>query len=360
MKLFTAYAFDGLNEQASVLVDVQTDIKTTIKNGVLNGVPFFRIKNKVRELIDKALSKITSITLREDSKKSLMEFSNRVYTALKTQFPNPLTAVAVYTLVRAVSTGLENGSIMANAKTYYPKGKEEIRAFNTLYGDTFNTEEKGIPLQEFQKNYMKKVSDALDVLANQRALDPNDITGKNSLRNLAEMQVRYERHQDEIKTLRESGTKLVICSVHGDCSKRCSEWQGRVYSLDGTYGKTKDGREYVPLEVATDIFYTTKAGRTYKNGLLGFNCRHKLTPYKEGMIVPYVSAREQEKQRYITKRQRQLERTVISWREEALAQKGNAVKHKYARKKALEWYKRYKTFSEKNGRAYYPDRVKIL
>jgi hypothetical protein len=83
-------------------------------------------------------------------------------------------------------------------------------------------------------------------------------------------------------------------------------------------------------------------------------------PYKEGMIVPFVSAKEQAKQRYITTRQRELERNVIHWREEALAQKGNAVKHKYARNKALEWYEQYKQFSKSNGRAYYPDRVKIL
>lgn len=360
MKLFTAYAFDGLNEQASVLVDVQTDIKTAIKNGVLNGVPFFRIKNKVRELIEKALSKIMSISLKEDARKSLIEFSNRVYSALKSQFPNPIMATAIYTLVKAVSSRIERGELPASAGYYKPNNTPEKKAFKALYGETFNTEEKGIPLQEFQSKYIRRVSNALDNLAKQRALDPNDVTGRNSLRNLAEMQVRYERHQEEIKSLRESGVKLVICSVHGDCSKRCSEWQGRVFSLDGTFGKTNDGREYVPLELATDIFYTTKAGRTYKNGLLGFNCRHRLIPYKEGMVAPYVSTEEQAKQRYITTRQRQLERTVISWREEALAQKGNAVKHQYARKKALEWYERYKKFSEENGRAYYPDRVKIL
>ena len=98
-------------------------------------------------------------------------------------------------------------------------------------------------MQEFHKTYIRRVSKALDGLAEARALDPNDFTGRNSLRNLAEMQVRYERHLDEIAELKASGNRLVVCSVHADCSERCKPFQGRVYSLDGNErddgGRTK-------------------------------------------------------------------------------------------------------------------------
>ena len=354
------YAYDPLNPQASVLVDVETDIKIAIKNGVLNGAPFSLIQNKVRTLIEQALRKLTSKTLKEDAEKSLVEYSNRMYLQLKQAFPLPIKAVAIYTLVKGITNAIVNQKISPFAETYEPQTKAEIKAFNELYGDTFRTEEKGLPLQEFQKDYVERVSSALDNLAKQRALDPNDVSGRNSLRNLAEMQVRYERHQDEIEKLRQDGVRLVVCSAHGDCSERCSKWQGRVYSLDGTSGTTKDGRKYVPLEEATDIYYTTKAGRTYKNGLLGFNCRHYLIPYKEGMVIPYVSKKEQAKERNITQRQRELERHVLAWRNEAISQKGNAVEYKKAREKAVYWNKRYIEFSKANGRAFYPDRVKIL
>lgn len=359
-KLYDVYVPDPLNPQASVLVDVQTDIKITIKNGVLNGAPFFVIKNKVRELIDKALKKLTSETLRKDARISLMEFANRLYTQMKLAFPDPIMAAAIFTLVKSVTNSIAEGKTSPTEKIYKLRTNVEKKAFRTLYGQSFETKAKGIPLQEFQKTYISRVSEALDNLAKERALDPNDVTGRNGLRNLAEMQVRYERHQEEIKSLKAQGVKLVICSTHGDCSERCSGWQGRVYSLDGTYGKTKDGRYYVPLEVATDIFYTTKAGRTYKNGLLGFNCRHKLYPYVEGMVTPTVSLAVQMRERAITRRQRELERNVLNWREETLMQKGNAIEYRKAKQKAQFWYNEYVKYSKANGRAFYPDRIKVL
>ena len=239
---------------------------------------------------------------------------------------------------------------------------------------------RGLPLQEFHKKYMKRVSQALNELAEENALDPNDFTGRNSLRNLAEMQVRYERHQEEIAGFRARGTRLVVCSVHADCSDRCAKWQGGVYSLDGTRGRTEDGRSFVPLEEATDIYYTTKAGRTYKNGLLGFNCRHKLFEYKAGMGIPTVSEEEQKREYAITKRQRAMERAVLKARENTLAykdtgcpvvnRKGETVLNPKTkkpiqaesvwRKRSRELYSNYKRFSIDHNRAYYPDRVKIL
>ena len=112
----------------------------------------------------------------------------------------------------------------------------------------------GIPLQKFSQEYIiKNVKPALDRLAEQEAKDPDDISGRNSLRNRAEMEVRYNDNQKSIAELKARGVRLVIASTHADCSERCRRWQGRVYSLDGTSGVTDDGRTYVPLEEATDI-----------------------------------------------------------------------------------------------------------
>lgn len=352
-----AYHPEPKNKQASVLVDAQTDIKTTIKNGVLKGMPSFAIKAKIGEIIDKALKQITSSELRENAKKSLMEFAETAYTRLKSVLPNAVIASAAFLLISTV-TSKEN---LAGKEFYFPKSAEEQNAVRTLYGGFFDTDAKGLPLQEFQKDYIDKVTTALKDIANQNAIDSGDITGRNSLRNFAEMQVRYERHLEEIKTLKDAGEKLVVCSVHADCSDRCKEWQGRVYSLDGTTGTTEDGRKFIPLETATDIYYTTKKGKTYKNGLLGFNCRHKLFPYKEGMVIPKVTEAERKREDAITRRQRQMERNVIRWREEALTLKGvNAIEYKKAKQNAVNAYKRYQEYSRANKRAFYPDRVKIL
>lgn len=220
----------------------------------------------------------------------------------------------------------------------------------------------GVPSQTYMRDYVnKKVKPIVEELAKQTALDTDDITGRNSLRNRAEMEVRYAKHLEDIANLKASGVRLVIASVHADCSKRCSPWQGKVYSLDGSYGRTDDGRNFQPLEIATDVYYTTKVGKVYKNGLLGFNCRHYLVPYEKGYRFPKPNAKEERKQREITERQRELERTVRAWEARAIEAKGVDGKgYQEALEKAKAWRSKYIAFSRKNGRAYYPSRLQII
>lgn len=360
-KINPAVVNDPLNAQASILVDVQTDIKTAIKKGVLSGAPFSVIAAEVKRLIAKAVAKIRSPTLKKDSEKSLVSFFLRAYDGFISSLR---ISLAVLPAVAYIARQAGKGD--TQSEYFIPRTKQEQKAVETIASNSggeisLRATDNGLPLQEFQKTYMNRVSNSLGNLAEQKALDPNDVTGRNSLRNLAEMQVRYERHQDEIQTLRNNGTRLVVCSVHADCSDRCKPWQGRVYSLDGTTGTTDDGRKFVPLETATDVEYETKAGRKYKNGLLGFNCRHKLFPYKSGMVIPSISEKEQKREYAITKTQRAMERAVIDAREHALMYK-NQDRKKYlaARREAINLYAEYKRFSKENGRAYYPDRVKIL
>lgn len=348
------YAPDPLNEQASVLVDAQTDIKTAIKQNVLSGRDREQVKAEVRKIIDRAIARIRSPTLQGDARVSLMRFADRAYTQFITNLQSIALQLlpAVVVLMRGITAKEQSGEF------YVPSTPAEYKAAVQLGYTAYN---KGIPLQEFQKLYIDHVTNALDNLAQINALDPNDFTGRNSLRNLAEMQVRYERHQDEIEGFKQRGTRLVVCSVHADCSDRCSHWQGGVYSLDGTSGITDDGRRFQPLENATDIYYTTKAGRTYKNGLLGFNCRHKLFEYKTGIVIPTVSEEEQKREYAITRRQREMERGVIEAREKALEQKGvNIGEYRKWKSLAQQRYAAYKDYSRANDRAFYPDRVKIL
>ena len=131
-----------------------------------------------------------------------------------------------------------------------------------------------------------------------------------------------------------------------------------IYSLDGTYGVTDDGKEFQPLENATERNYTK---RGVPNGLLGFNCRHKLYAYKNGMVIPSVSAEEQKREYAITQKQRAMERGVIEARENALEHKGvNNGEYRKWKAEATRRFVLYKSYSKEMGRAYYPDRVKIL
>ena len=76
------YIPDPLNVQASVLVDAQTD-KTAIKQGVLSGAPSSVVRKRVQKIINAALARIRSPTLKEDARKSLMRFADGAYGRFK-------------------------------------------------------------------------------------------------------------------------------------------------------------------------------------------------------------------------------------------------------------------------------------
>lgn len=244
---------------------------------------------------------------------------------------------------------------------------------------TFLSRESGIPLPDiygksgfgqalgiWHKTYINDyVRPTLDRIAAETPRDPDDVRTetdrRNSLRNRAEMEVRYNDHLRQVEELRGSGVRLVIASVHADCSERCRPWQGRVYSLDGTEGTAPDGRHFVPLERATDIFYTTRTGKTYKNGLLGFNCRHYLIPWEPHLRFMMPTRAEAREEYRITCIQRQMERNVRRLRAVADTYRGiDPERAKKAHKSATEAYRQYRDFSKAHNRAYYPDRVKLL
>lgn len=352
-----AYEKRELNPYVGLLEDAQTEIKLAVKNGILSGEQFSVTAEKVRKVIERVKKHIRSETLRKDAVDSLTGFATRAYKDFKAALSPFSTTVLAAALLLWKRADRKTGRVIPGTQEEKSAAERLVRSGRISWDETH----KGLPLEEFHKVYMNRVENALDGLVKEKALDPNDVRGRNSLRNLAEMQVRYERHLNEIEELKRSGARLVVCSVHADCSARCAPYQGRVYSLDGTIGKTEDGRDFVPLERATDIYYTTKSGRTYKNGLLGFNCRHRLFPYRQGMEIPSVSKEEREREYGITKTQREMERKIVAAKERAEMFRGiNGEEQRKNRKRAKDLYEAYKAYSLANDRAFYPERTKLL
>jgi len=320
----------------------------------LKKTPKPKINPYIITIIERALRQIKIENLKKAARLSLVRFYNRFYAEISRISPTTLEVLLVVGL-------LINGEIKPNNSRISALRAKGIFIENFSV-DVPSANLYGVPLRKFQEDYTRQnVSPVINRLVKQQALDPNDITGRNSLRNLAEMEVRYSDHLQQIEDLKAAGHKLVIASTHADCSDRCRPWQGRVYSLDGTSGTTDDGRKYVPLETATDVFYTTKTGKTYKNGLLSFNCRHFLIPYKSGYRFPKPNAEEERKQYAITLKQRAYERNVRHWRTEALTTKGiDEKRYNTAKEKAVLWNRVYIAYSRENNRAYYPSRTKII
>lgn len=290
--------------------------------------------------------------MREAAARSLKRFAQQQYNTYARSFAGKID------LLMAVA-------LLADSSTKEPQRRQAERVIkrSAEFQAQYDTSRPlGVAMQKYADDYIREnVRPVLNELARQQAKDPDDVSGRNSLRNRAEMEVRYQGHLDNIQRLRDGGNKLVVASTHSDCSERCRPWQGRVYSLDGTSGTTDDGRRYVPLEDATDVWYTTKAGKRYKNGLLGFNCRHYLTPYRSGVKPLKVSEAERARQDAISQEQRRLERNVREWKVKAITSKNSDPKaYSAAKKKAAEWNAAYTRFCMKNDRPIYVSRIKII
>ena len=334
--------------------EAETQIRKTVKDEFFKQSQKYIIDKKIFPIVKNATDQVKIFELKRAAETSLLNFYTRQYNELVRSFGWQMTALTALFLL--------NGKTLTG-RDIKPTTAQQAAAIQTLLQQSFDGARiTGVPLQKFTQEYMNRyVKPALDRLADQFALDPGDISGRNSLRNRAEMEGRYNDHLQDIAALKASGVKLVIASTHADCSERCRPWQGHVYSLDGTSGTTDDGRRFVPLEQATDIYYTTKAGKTYKNGLLGFNCRHFLVPYKSGYRFPKPNAAEERKEYAITLKQRELERNVRKWRTTAIENQNiDRARYLEAQKKAIAWNREYIEFSKQNNRAYYPSRTKII
>ena len=314
-----------LNPQSMLLEDAQTRIKMYLLKSYFSGRSKNDINNNINKIIDNTKKSLETEALKQVAPQSLKNYANALWAFL------------------IVNIGI-NGIVESKR---LKEAQQELK-------------KKEFDIQKYAKDYIEKIRIQLNKYADIEAKDADDLSGLNSLRNKAEMEVRYEKQQNRIEELKSKGTKFVVSSVHADCSDRCFPWQGRIYSLDHTSGEI-DNKKYVPLEVATDIFYTTKKGKIYKNGLLGFNCRHYLYEYKSGMEIPKISKEVQQKENKINTQQRNYELSIRKFRERALVFK-DIDKNEYlkARQKAIEINKQYIEFSEKNNRTYYPDRIKLL
>lgn len=353
---------DRLNAQALSVEEAQGLIRLAVKDALLYGQSRRELDQRVLRIIQSALAQITIPSLKNAAYRSLSAFYYR------------LKQLAAEIPFKVVLTFLYLTKLAEESKTHYERSPYTakislIEARNALDGQTpgftpfinDNIKNYGVALQKYHRDYYREnIQPTFDKMAKEEALDPDSETywGKRStLRNRAEREVRYQGHIEQMQDFIDRGVKLVIVSSHADCSERCAPWQGRVYSLDGTSGTTSDGRKYVPLSDATDIY--TPNGK-WKNGLFGFNCRHYMVEYKPGYQFPKVSPREEARQYKITQKQRYMERQVRHWRTEAEIAKGvDKKRYEYARAKAQHYNKRYIKYSHSNNKAYYDTRTKI-
>ena len=315
-------------------------IRRLVKDEYFSFTPYSYVRRIAENVIIKAVEGIDIPRLKSATVRSLWAFFEEQWRTIM-KIRDRMLLVALLTLDGQPQRVFRNGEY----KTFTMQ-----EASRYIHGRAMHIDER--------RYFERYVKPTFERLIESNPKDPDDLSGRNTLRNRAEMEMRYAKHLAEIEALRSAGVKLVIASSHIDASARCRPWQGRVYSLDGSTGTTADGRPYEPLEVATDIYYTTKAGITYKNGLLGFNCRHYLVPYKDGLVF---SAQGSKADYAVTQKMREMEREIRRARTQAMMYKGKDkdLYKKYV-KVTRNLLKEYRAYCKGESRKADYSRTKIL
>ena len=365
-------AYKGIHEftsQALIIEDAESEILAYTKRAVLECHTKDRFKTEVDKIIDKHLERLTSEELRGKAKEGLRLYAQKTF---KRQRDLLLLHVAFFAVL-IIGKREKKAEVRPFLREFERNVGKEYRASQgfkrALEADLSQASYPSrLPLDIYHKRYMKRVEEVTEELITSGAKE--DYASNVSLRNIAEMTVRYEHQTEMIDELRKRSVRLVYILPHANCSKRCEKYQvggslhpSGLYSLDGSSGTTAEGVPFKPLSFATDNpidLYTTKAGKTYQNGCItGFNCRHKLGEYIPGVRPKPIPKSVIEKRRAIEMTQREYEREIRNYKKAAVLATNEKDRNKYLWA-AKETNKKYKDFSVKNNVAWYPERVKIF
>lgn len=377
-------ASSRMNATTIALEEAETDIKEIAKDSVYKAEPEVVYLQRVGAALRKRIARVRSPTLKNKSYEILSKYAVKVY---KTELDLFELYVGWYITVREAK---RRG--VPNAAKLYTQTKKEFGTITTSFAfkkaiatappippsitaTSANVYDPGIdpsaynsaaPLEEYHNTYLQRVATERNLLIMMGAEEDDGLT----LRNLAEMTVRYDHQKKMISDLRDDGVNLVYIEPHANCSKRCEKYQvggsshpSGLYSLDGSSGTTAEGVKYVPLEFATNNpadQYTTQSGKVYQNGcILGYNCRHKLIPYKPYNQPIPIPERVIKNRREVEMTQREMERDIRYLRGAELQATSAEEKDRF-KKLVTKAEDKYKNYSLKNNMAYYIRRTEIF
>ena len=351
---------EGLREQTIIIEDCTAELKALLNKAVFNAMAFNNYLREADKLIDDRLAEMADEELKNSAAATLKRFARKEFGRLRA---NLMAKQNFNFVAMALVMKIWNSESAKDKQAAFKRLQSIEPSLARLPPIEFqegvgNSRRWGLPLNEYMQSYMERVNSTCSMLAKDVAKDSDGL----GLRLKSELYVRYKWQMDNLQRLRDDGVRLVWISSHVNCSERCQDYQGRLYSMDGTSGTTEDGHSFVPLEVATDRYYITKKGRVWRNGTLtGFNCRHYTIPYTPYGVTPETfDDSEIEKARAIETKQRRLEREVYHAREDYYSFRGkNVIMATTYYHKAETKRKEYIKFCTDNEVAWYPDRIQV-
>ena len=342
-----------------IIETAQLDLKKILQQGILYEIPKEQLKATTLTLIEETKNKLkeaeADAELIQDTefaiKRSFILWYNNLYERLKK------------TLKKQTSQGIEGITQQTKPIFQQDTGGFTITGEELQRGSIENIREFQTIVSEggagYYYNYTERVKQAMDELAGQHLT-----INRGSLRNRAEIKVRYDVINEDLNKLKENGVKFVISSAHPNASERCSWWQGKIFILDidiatremGQYSGVKpvqiiegyiDGKPYYSLKKACE------------NGFLSYNCQHRLIAYYKGIHIQTYNATTVEKKREITQQQRYLERQIRLLRTKLELATSKEEKHKL-RQQIKQLKEEYAMFCETNNVPRYDWRTKII
>ena len=182
----------------------------------------------------------------------------------------------------------------------------------------------------------------------------------------AELDLRYEGQVDMIKDLVNNGVQYAWTSTHPDCSKRCEKWQGKLFDLQAEHSELPGHRMKNKVDGYTVYCFKEVISQVDKYGyqnniIVGFNCRHRLIPYKPGSVAPQDYTKEQvQRNRKINETLRKMEREIRYYKQQSILY--NSIDKRIAKQyklKAEKLTEQYKNFANRNGYAWYQWRITV-
>lgn len=234
---------------------VQVKIKQVIVRDLSDGVSESKTKAKVKKLIDAFCERISDESFRARARAALIRSFAKWYREAATVYSAlPFLVLSFYRNPPAKAVQAARKRV---ARLPAPTANRVADLTpHVEYGREWHDADYRRRLKAAYTRYLARFAD-----------DEAKYSRRVSLRNLAEVEVRRGEIADMLAGLRARGVRLAWASSHADCSERCSHWQGKLYSLDGTYGQ-EDGHTFQPIENAVNVI--DKYGNV--NGLFGYNC----------------------------------------------------------------------------------------
>ena len=330
------------NTAGKALIAVQTvvtRIKELIVGSVAKGVNKDEITRQLNKLISDFCKTIDNEALREQNRKALVTAAKKWYYTTTTTFE------------------IVNRNMLSMSGNIYRIGANDSTSHIT---ELRPRQDRGINLgTPLIADYKRSVRLAMKALAADPPLVVTRRDGKTytmPIRNRAEIAVRYDANVKDLQKFASSGVDLVWTSQHPNCSPRCKDYQGKLWSISGKSGKI-NGITYRPLSEA--IQGKLKDG----NGIItGYNCRHRLIEYTANSHPPQeLSEAEIKKEYAIDKKQRAYENNIrhMKTNERLLRATGDIEGAKALRKRWRRATKLYQAYSFENGRPFHPDRCVI-